>query len=1056
MLSRSATKRKLASVGVCLILLPLIAGLLLVYVQSRRLADEAAEATSSLSNQDIDHIVEGVYALCDAQQENVWTTLQVAHQVFLRAGTPHFLPEKVSWNATNQFTKQVQSVELPKMAVGGKWLGQNSDMATPSPIVDEVRSAVGCTSTVFQRLNERGDMLRVCTNVEGTDGKRAVGTYIPAVNPDGSPNPVVSCVMRGETYTGRAFVVKAWYITSYEPIYDEQQQVVGMLYVGVPESSLTTIRDRVRNIHVAGSGRAFVLDTRGTYVFSGDEALEGTSILDARDAAGAPYVREILRIASALQPGQVGHYEYTLQAAGDPSAGHRICRFTYLKKCDWVIAAEVDEVHLQATTNRIRAIGDNCSLALGGMAGLSLLGTLLVWYFTSRLAHNELEAVIESLPDPFMVVAPDYRIVLANKATREAAGKDPVLHGLRCHQVSHRRDTPCEGDHDPCPLRQVLATRQTARVTHTHPTQSGEPRYVDIVASPILDRKGNVLHIIETCRDVTDRTLAEEGLHRSKLALEDSNRRLEHAIEHANEMAAQAGKASAAKGEFLANMSHEIRTPLTAILGFAELLSDAPMDELQRQEALQSILRNGRHLLDVINDILDISKIEAGKLTLEPRPCSLPSLIADVLSMMRIKAIERHISLTAEYATELPETILADEARLRQPSVHLVGNAIKFTETGGVRVVTALVPSWRHEQPAVRIDVIDTGIGIRPKHLAILCAPFTQADSSTSRKYGGTGLGLAITRRLVEIMGGEILIHSTPGSGSTFSILIPTGSLEGVKMLQALDETVLHRPASPRPEQEGRPLEGIRVLLAEDGQDNRALISAIMRLAGAAVSTAENGRIAVEKALREPFDLILMDVQMPEMDGYQATKLLREKGFAQPIIALTAHATLAHLEQCKAAGCSDFLTKPVDRSLLIDTIACCSAGTAGREAMKEARAEPPSAAPGNGDAIRSTFADDHDLAEVLDNFVASLPELVDALQRELDDGCHPELQRLAHQLKGAGGGYGYPMLTEMAGGLEQLAKAGEQDRARAAIGEIRAACRRILCGHRSNKAPVGA
>jgi signal transduction histidine kinase len=302
-------------------------------------------------------------------------------------------------------------------------------------------------------------------------------------------------------------------------------------------------------------------------------------------------------------------------------------------------------------------------------------------------------------------------------------------------------------------------------------------------------------------RQVGERTAelasANEQLNRMIATLKDRHEELEkanlqlgQAIEKANLMAVEAEQASAAKGDFLANMSHEIRTPMTAILGYTDLASDPALSPSDRDNYLAVIRRNGEHLLALINDILDISKIEAGKFAMDVQPCSLPAVIADVTSLMRVRAEQRGILLSVDYETEIPEIVHTDGARVRQALVNLAGNAIKFTERGGVLLAASFLPAWRDGQPAMQIKVTDTGLGISEENLAQLFHPFVQADASTSRKFGGSGLGLAISRHMAELLGGELTAESTVGKGSTFTLTIPMGSIEGVRMLKNPAEAV--------------------------------------------------------------------------------------------------------------------------------------------------------------------------------------------------------------------------------------------------------------------------
>jgi PAS domain S-box-containing protein len=387
--------------------------------------------------------------------------------------------------------------------------------------------------------------------------------------------------------------------------------------------------------------------------------------------------------------------------------------------------------------------------------------------------------------------------------------------------------------------------------------------------------------------------------------------------------------ATRAKSEFLANMSHEIRTPMTAILGFSDLLLEhpsfrnAPPDRI---EAAKTIKRNGEHLLGIVNDILDLSKIEAGKMTIERISCSPCRILAEVISFARVRTEARGLAISIEYEGAIPETIRTDPTRLRQILINLVNNAIKFTEVGGVRLVARCVKGG--SEPLMQFDVVDTGVGMSEEQVARLFQPFSQADASTTRKFGGTGLGLSISKRLTAMLGGDIsVVETKPGAGTRVRVTIATGPLTGVNMMEdPLSATVVVPEAVGETPGTGQsPLNGCRILLAEDGPDNQRLIAHVLGKAGAAVVVVENGRLAANAALvaREegkPFDVILMDMQMPVMDGYAATRSLRQEGYNGPIVALTAHAMASDREKCLNAGCNDYASKPIDRNKLIETI----------------------------------------------------------------------------------------------------------------------------------------
>ncbi|MEQ8786477.1 MAG: ATP-binding protein [Pirellulaceae bacterium] len=391
-----------------------------------------------------------------------------------------------------------------------------------------------------------------------------------------------------------------------------------------------------------------------------------------------------------------------------------------------------------------------------------------------------------------------------------------------------------------------------------------------------------------------------------------------------NDALGRAETAKQAKDRFLAGMSHELRTPLTAILGFAEMLEDDHLvgDESGR-EAARTIRRNGEHLLILINDILDLSKIEAGKMQMERIDCSPREIARDVIDLLNGRAAGKGLHLDFEVAGELPSLVLTDPTRLRQILLNLVGNAVKFTEAGSVRLRTSF-PNGRSSD-LLLFEVIDTGIGISPEQQQRLFQSFSQADSSTTRKFGGTGLGLAISLRLAEMMGGGITVSSTPGQGSTFTVSLRAEPSEGAVYV-AEQPADVERGAAPPPRRNAPSLAGLRMLLVEDGPDNRRLISLILRKAGAEVDLADDGQLgynAVMEATGEarPYDVVLMDMQMPNVDGYQATRMLRAAGYDRPILALTANAMLGESQKCVAAGCDDYAAKPIDREKLLKQIA---------------------------------------------------------------------------------------------------------------------------------------
>jgi len=422
-----------------------------------------------------------------------------------------------------------------------------------------------------------------------------------------------------------------------------------------------------------------------------------------------------------------------------------------------------------------------------------------------------------------------------------------------------------------------------------------------------------------------------EVLARSK-ELEAQRQQLTTVNRHLEEAKVDALLATRAKSDFLANMSHEIRTPMTAILGFSENLCDGDLSKSEASYAIETIHRNGEYLLRLINDILDMSKIEAGKMEVEHVPCSPHAIVADVLSLMQVRAVTKKLALHVEFLGSIPETIQSDPTRLKQILINIIANAIKFTEEGGVRLITRFVPDAGHDEagspggPHLQFDVLDTGVGMTGAQAGKLFQAFAQSDNTMTRKFGGTGLGLTISKRFAEMLGGDVtVVDSQPGRGTRFRVTITTGSLDGVRMIDEPNVVPNTAPLRPsRASQTGDPLD-CRVLLAEDGPDNQRLISFVLEKAGAQVTVAENGQVAFDQAMAaksegKPFDVILMDMQMPVLDGYQATMALRAKSYDGPIMALTAHAMATDREKCINSGCDDFATKPIDRKKLIEMI----------------------------------------------------------------------------------------------------------------------------------------
>lgn len=423
--------------------------------------------------------------------------------------------------------------------------------------------------------------------------------------------------------------------------------------------------------------------------------------------------------------------------------------------------------------------------------------------------------------------------------------------------------------------------------------------------------------------DEQGRAVLLAGLH-----LDDSrSKQLQQELAKAS---ATAEAANRAKSQFLANMSHEIRTPMTAILGYLEIVHERLAEQGDRHniEALATVRRNADHLLALINDILDLSKIEAERMEISADSLCLPALLEEMRAVMGARAKARGVALEVQLATPVPERILSDPTRLRQVLFNIVGNALKFTDRGGVQVTVECRCDVHDESARLRIVVSDTGPGIPAAQAARLFQPFSQVDGSMTRSHGGTGLGLAISRRLARLLGGDVTLEwSEPGQGSRFAIEVRCSMVgeQRVASLQAWRDELVQSRAEPR--RGARPELKARILLAEDGRDNQRLIAFHLRRAGARVDIADNGRAALEmleatrQAGQEPYQLLLTDIQMPELDGYGLVAEARRRGFDLPIVALTAHAMVEDRQRCLDAGCNAYATKPIHRDELIETCA---------------------------------------------------------------------------------------------------------------------------------------
>jgi PAS domain S-box-containing protein len=787
--------------------------------------------------------------------------------------------------------------------------------------------------------------------------------------------------------------------------------------------------------------------------------------------------------------------------------------------------------------------------------------------------EQQLRALLDSIPDAVWFKDKDGHIIEVNAPFASLAGKPAT-------DILGKTD----GDLWPADIaeairlddREVISSKTRRRSQRNVLRPDGTSIWLETVNTPIVDPSGQVVGTAGICRDITLTREAEQVLQRSNdelearvrcrtYEIEEANRVLELAIERANRMAVEAEVANQAKGEFLANMSHEIRTPMNGVLGMAGLLLDTPLNTVQR-EYTATVKRSAESLLGIINDILDFSKIEAGHLELEIMDFDLREILGDVLEVLQHRVQEKKLILRCLVDPGVPEALRGDPGRLRQILLNLVGNAIKFTNRGEVTIRVGTV-AVTESGAVLRFEVRDTGIGIAKDKLPMLFDPFTQADASTTRRYGGTGLGLSISKRLVEMMHGTIGVLSTPGTGSRFWFTVSfertrvEGALQGAGLrglrvltvdanpthLEVLgclldswgfrhsettDRTTalaqlqsaaragdpfqvavldgrlkeasaeqlalqIHQdpslkgialvvmtavtatlapsrlqamgfagqiskpirrsqfydclaslaghhitarnpvePTTPVQRSKGR----YRILVAEDNMTNQKVALKILDNLGHRADTVANGLEALEALNSIPYDLVLMDVQMPDLDGFEATERIRAglggANRAIPIIAVTAHAMKGDRERCLNAGMTDYVSKPIEPSELAAAIARVFHG----KAPPESRPVLPTAAvPVRYDpqVLLGRLEGDIFIArEVLDAFLGDLPAQIRTLQSASAGVDLPALERASHKLKGAAGTVGASRLQQLAERTERAARGGDLNAAASLIREM--------------------
>jgi len=802
---------KISLLGVTSVLLTAATLVILAVWLSGQYNSLAQKEVDYLIDADLDHITQGVYNLVQTENEAVQqqfnSYIHIARHTLAQAGGISLSNETLSWEAVNQFTKVPEKIHLPGILIGGKWLSQNRDMSRKTAVVDEITNLIGESATIFQRMNEKGDMLRIATTVKNKRGERAIGTYIPAINPDGRPNPVISAIMQKKPYQGRAYVVNTWYLTAYEPITDETGEILGMLYIGTRQKDVESrIRQTVLQTRVGKTGYVYVLggsgEERGRYIISQKGERDGEDIWENRDSDGRLVIQQIIRKAVTLKPGELATERYRWKNPGETQPRWKIARLAYYAPWDWVIGTSVYEDELQG----YRSVLSNGRLRMTRIMSISgilislvvgILGVIVAWTITHpvRRMTKAAEAIIQGgtefnvkvhTSDEIGTLAETFN-VMTDRLTKTMEGlqmeqnlfmggptvvfKWIAAEGLPVEYVSpnvtaqfgysaddltsgrvpyisliHQDDAQrITAETSSFTSRGAPCYEQEYRIIH----KNGEYRWIHDFTTVVRNPKGITTHYHGYILDITDRRKAEEEVQQLNTKLEQR-------------VASRTTELLAANRElesFAYSLSHDLRAPLRCIDGFSLALLEDYEKNLDSQGVyiLHRMRLASQHMAELIDDMLRLSRVIRSDLKKET--VNLSELASTKASDLKAGEPERQVEFVIA-----PDIIInADRNMMRILIENLLGNAWKFT---GKHDTARIEIDMTEQEGKPVYHVRDDGSGFDMEYAARLFSPFQRLHKAD--EFEGTGIGLATVHRIISRHGGHIWAESEVDKGATF------------------------------------------------------------------------------------------------------------------------------------------------------------------------------------------------------------------------------------------------------------------------------------------------